>query len=104
MIAREESSSPHLEVIASKLEDLTVVVRALADRDGGGAVEPESPEEEGAERKINIVDVFVCWDAGVRAKNACLEAGGEKATCYAAGVIAEANCLKEKVDEPEKKG
>ena len=46
----------------------------------------------------------MCYFEGLKAKNACLEAGGDRRTCYAAGAIAEADCLKERVKQPERKG
>jgi hypothetical protein len=101
--ADEGSSSPLFEVIAYQFEKTASFFEALADPDrGGGSVEPETNTDE-AERPIRWTEIVNCMDEGARARKACIEAGGTNETCYVTGALAEAECLKQKLKELEKK-
>jgi hypothetical protein len=99
---RDETSSPLFKILANQFHEMAVFFEALADpdRDGGS---PGSPAERTAERPISITDIGDCIDEGNRAQKACREAGGSVETCYATGRLAEADCLRSKLKEPDRK-
>ena len=99
--AREETSAPLFKIIANQFETMALLFEALAEPDRSDGWEQESPEGEVAERPRGVVDIANCLDEGVRAQRACTDAGGKWETCLVTGKLAEADCLRAKLKEPE---
>jgi hypothetical protein len=102
--SREESSSPLFKIIAVQFEELAMRFEALTEQDQGGvSVEPKTPQGEEAERPLDWLDLVDCSFEASRAQRACRDAGGNIVTCYTTRRLAEAACLKAKLEEPEER-
>jgi hypothetical protein len=103
MDAREETASALFKLIGTRLSEMAMLFEALADPDRG-SVQPETPQEKAVGRKkLTMTELGDCAAAGEHARHECMEAGGEPEVCYAAGVLANADCIRDKLKEPEKK-